>query len=112
MKFLYKLLLNGIVAVVLLLWFTNATFWEAAISAVVFSALAYFIGDQMILRASNNTIATIADAGLAFVYFWIVSNVMNWTLSFGELIVLTLALGLSEVVYHRFLANDLEKATG
>ncbi|GAA0380006.1 DUF2512 family protein [Bacillus horti] len=111
MKFLYKLLLNGIVVVLFTQWFTNATFWQSIISAIVFSGLAYVVGDQLILRRSNNTVATIADAGLAFVFFWVVSNMFDWTMSFGELVILTLAIGIAEIAYHRFLASGAERAT-
>ena len=49
--------------------------------------------------------ATVADAGLAFVYFWVVAAWMRWTLSLGELIVLALALGVVEWIYHRQLGE-------
>lgn len=113
-KILFKLLLNGAIAVTILLWLTKATFWEAAIASVVLSVIAYLLGDQYVLRISNNTVATLVDAVLAFVYFWVVASLLKWDLSIGGLIFLTLFLGAGEAVYHRFLAIDREreKVTG
>lgn len=108
-KITFKLLLNGAIAVTILLWLTRATFWEAAIASVVLSVIAYLGGDQYVLRISNNTVATLVDAVLAFVYFWVVASLLRWNLSIGGLIFLTLFLGVGEAVYHRFLASDREK---
>lgn len=110
MKLIIKILINGFIVVSLFTLFTNATFWEATISATILSVIAYMVGDQIILRTSNNTIATIADAVLAFVYLWAVAYFMNWDLSFGELVIITLILGVAEAVYHRFLASDRSRA--
>lgn len=104
-RFLYKMILNAIVIVPLLMWFTEATFWASLISGIVLSVIAYILGDQIILRLGNNTGATIADAVLTFVYFWLVAGWMDWSLSIGELIVLTLALGVVEFFYHRYLGK-------
>jgi membrane protein HdeD len=104
-KFIVKLVANGVVVVPLLLWYTEATFWQAAVTAVILSGIAYLLGDQLILRVTNNTVATLADAALAFVYFWSVASLMDWTLTFGENLMITLILGVVEAVYHRYLGN-------
>ncbi|HEY0827815.1 MAG TPA: DUF2512 family protein [Bacilli bacterium] len=104
-KFLVKTIINGIVVVSLLMWFTEATFVGAALTAVVLSTIAYLAGDQLILRATNNTIATLADAALAFVFIWMVSFFSNWNLNFTELLVIVLVLGLVEFTFHRMLGR-------
>src|SRR5690606_11431287 len=106
MKFMLKLLLNGIIVVPLLMWFSEATFMEAAIAAVILSAIAYLVGDQWILRASNNTVATIADAVLSFVYLWVVADFMDWNLTAMEIATISLVLGVVEAVYHRYLRSE------
>ena len=110
MKLVMKLLVNGIFAVSLLLWFTNATFWEAVVASVILSVIAYFVGDQLILRASNNTVATIVDALLVFAYFWFVAYFLNWNLSIGELLIITLVLGVIEAIFHRYLASGRKRS--
>lgn len=104
-RFLRKLLMNGIVGVPLLMWFTEATLWSSVIAVFVLSVIAYILGDQMILRMSNNTVATVADAGLTFIYFWLVADWMDWSLTIGELSVITLAIGVVEFIYHRQLGE-------
>lgn len=106
MKFIIKLIVNGIVVVPLLMWFSQATFFQAVSTAVVLCIIAFLIGDQWILRTSNNTVATIADAVLALVFLWLVAAFMNWDLSFTEILVISLVLGVVEAIFHRFLGHD------
>jgi membrane protein HdeD len=111
MKFITKLLINGVIVIPLMIWFSHVTFLQAACTSVVLSVIAYFVGDQFILRQSNNTVATIADVVLSFLYLWLVAYVMNWDLSLMEIFVISVILGVAEAVFHRFLTIDDKKAT-
>jgi hypothetical protein len=112
MKFFIKLLINGIIVIPLLMSFSQATFFQAAFTAVVLCIIAYLMGDQWILRTSNNTVATIADAVLSLIFLWLVAYAMNWDLSLMEIVVISLLLGVAEAFFHRFLKNvDGEKET-
>ncbi|MFS0918154.1 DUF2512 family protein [Brevibacillus sp. 179-C 1.1 NHS] len=64
--------------------FANATWTSAILAALGLTVIAYLIGDQLILCATNNTIATIADAVIAAFYLWAVASWLDWLLSFGE----------------------------
>lgn len=104
LKLITKLLLNGIVVVPFLLMFTEATFLQAAVAAVLLSLIAYAVGDQVVLRSTNsNVIASIADAGLAFLYFLVAGAMMNWSLSLGEMFVLAIGIGVIEWFFHILL---------
>ncbi|MFD0714134.1 DUF2512 family protein [Paenibacillus sp. GCM10027626] len=92
------------------MWLTNATFWEAALASLVLSVIAYYAGDQLVLRSTNNTVATLADAVLVFVYFWVVAYFLNWDLSIGGLLIITAVLGVIEVFFHRYIAGGGKKA--
>jgi len=102
-KLIIKLILNGVVVLPLLITFTEASFASALLTAVLLSLVAFIIGDQLILRVSNNLIATICDAALAFVFLWLAAYVADWSLSTGELLTIVLVLGLIEAMYHRML---------
>jgi membrane protein DedA with SNARE-associated domain len=102
-KFITKIVLNGIVVIPLLMWFAGASFLSATITAVALAVIAYLLGDQIILRASNNTIATIADAVLAIVFLWVVAYFMNWRINLAQLVTIALVLGVVEAFFHRFL---------
>lgn len=110
MKFVIKLIVNAIVAVPLLMWFSNATFIGSLIAVVIFGLVGFWLGDLLVLRYSNNLLATALDAVLAFFYFWFAAYYANWSITFNELIVLTLALGVAEALYHWYLKSDREFA--
>jgi len=110
MHLIAKIVINGLFAVVLLLWLTNATFWEAALASVLLSVIAYYVGDQLVLRSANNTVATIVDAVMVFAYFWVVSYFFNWNLSMGGLLIITVVFGVIEVFFHRYIAGGSRKA--
>ncbi|MGO4272334.1 DUF2512 family protein [Paenibacillus sp. TAF58] len=110
-KLLLKLLLNSLVVVPLLLWFTDASASGAIVASIVLCIVAYFIGDRFILRQTNNMAATLADAVLAFIFLWIVADLQEWSLSIAELISIVLLLGFVEFVFHVFLVGDGHKET-
>ncbi|WP_164472655.1 DUF2512 family protein [Cohnella candidum] len=103
MKFVLKWIVNGAIVVCLLMYYAHARFWEAAIAATLLTIIAYFIGDQFILRRMNNAAATAADAVLAIVYLWIASYVRDWNLDAGEILWIALILGIAEWLMHRYL---------
>ncbi|WP_139490850.1 DUF2512 family protein [Brevibacillus dissolubilis] len=105
-KFWRKVLLNGIVVVPLLMWFTEATLLGSLVTAVVLSAIAWLLCDQLILRVTNNTIATLADAVLAFAYLWAVAAFADWSLSMGELLIIVALLGVVEFFFHGYLERE------
>ncbi|QQE76345.1 DUF2512 family protein [Brevibacillus composti] len=104
-RFLLKLVLNGIVLIPLLYWFTEITIWQSILASVGLTIIAYFIGDQFILRASNNLVATISDAILAAVYLWAVAVIFNWDLNLGEILFTVAILGIAEFFFHRILGR-------
>ncbi|MFD1952956.1 DUF2512 family protein [Paenibacillus thailandensis] len=110
MRFILKWLVNGVIVVSLLMFYADATFWSAAITATVLSVVAYFVGDLFILRATNNTVATIADAVLAFAGLWIAAYMMNWPLDATEILFATVLLGAAEWLFHRYLFGDRSAA--
>lgn len=105
MKFALKLILNGSIISLLLFWYASISYVNALIAAVIFTVLAWFAGDRLILRAANNAFATIADAVMSFVYLWIVAAVLNLDLSFGEMFIISLIVGGAEWFYHRYIMS-------
>ena len=103
MKFILKWIVNGAIVGSLLIYYANVTFIMAAMTATALTLVAYFVGDQLILRSTNNTIATIADAVLAYLLLWGAAYLMNWDLSAGEILVITLILGVAEWFIHRYV---------
>ncbi|KIL41184.1 hypothetical protein SD70_09180 [Gordoniibacillus kamchatkensis] len=106
-KLFWKALWNGIVTVPLLLWFSPETSVTGAlVASLALTVVSYIVGDQMILRSTNNVIATVCDALLAFFFVWVTAYYAKWTLSFTELCVIGIGAGVVEYFYHRYLASE------
>lgn len=105
-KFLLKWLVNGVIVIALLLYYTDTTFWNAAFAATGLTVIAYLIGDQLILRNTNNIIAAVSDFLLSVLYLVALSYVFNWELTWGESIFIALLIGIAEWVLHRYVFNE------
>ncbi|WP_028785069.1 DUF2512 family protein [Thalassobacillus devorans] len=107
--FIRKAVMNAIIIVPMLMWFSEATFLKSVITGLILSFLTYFVGDRGILTMSNNITATVADGVLAYIYFWGVAEWMGWALSAGEIFFITALLAVVEYVFHRQLVRLLNK---
>jgi uncharacterized membrane protein YvlD (DUF360 family) len=105
-KIIAKWLLNGAVVAPLLMWFTGVPLFTAVVAASVLTFIAYMIGDQFILRMTNNTFAAIMDAVIAAVFLSMVSYMYRWDLSAGETLVIVVILGIVELMYHRYFLRE------
>lgn len=102
-RFLVKVVMNGIILVPFLLLFTEASVWSSLVTSIVFSIIAYLVGDRLILRTSGNLVATLADAVLAAIYLGVVSAFMHWSFTAGKLLFTVVVLGVVELLFHFFL---------
>ncbi|MCR2804092.1 YndM family protein [Paenibacillus soyae] len=106
LKFLLKYIVNGAIVAVLLLYYTEISFWSAVLTATGLTVLAYLIGDQIILRATNNWFATACDIGLAAGYLGILSYFYDWELSLGETLFIAALIGVAEWFLHRHVFRE------
>lgn len=108
MKHLTAVLIKfGIIAIALeivLNLLSDLTFGQILIVSVVVTVLAYLIGDLLILPMSNNTIATVADFGLALVtiyaFDWVYRNA---EISFFDAALAALVLAAGEWFFHKLV---------
>ncbi|GGN95114.1 DUF2512 family protein [Saccharibacillus kuerlensis] len=105
-KIAVKMLVNAIAIIGLTMWFGEASFMSALIVTLILGALAYVIGDMFILPAAGNTVATLADAALSYVVLWAASEMLGWGLSFFELFVIALVVGIFEFFFHVWLLQS------
>jgi membrane protein HdeD len=98
-------MMNGVVLIPLLYMLTNATLRQMLISVLLLNLLAFVLGDQWILRETNNSVATIADAAMAGLFFWFVSRYYAWDMSNTELFVVVVALAVVEWMFHKILGK-------
>jgi hypothetical protein len=88
--------------------FNDMAFRNVFLISLVLAAAAYIIGDLFILPRTNNTVATIADFGLAFIIIWSMSRALTYGDGMlGEAFTAALALGIFEFLFHRYLAKNI-----
>lgn len=102
MSLVWKLLLNGIIAVPGLVW-SNTSLFFALVTSIVFALLSYGVGDLVILPRTNNTFASLADFLLGFSFFWAASVVFFQPFSFSGLFLTAFALSVAEYFFHDYL---------
>ena len=105
-KIAVKMLVNAIVVIGLTMWFGEADFVSALIVTVILGALAYVIGDMFILPAAGNTAATLADGALTYVVLWAASSLLDWNLSYFDMFVIALVVGIFEFFFHIWLLQN------
>ena len=102
MKFIFL----AVILEVILLSTTALTFGNILAITLVITLLSYFIGDMGILPRSNNTTATLVDVGLAlaslllFNIIYPLGYIMFWDALFASV-----AIGIGEWLYHKFVAR-------
>lgn len=103
MKFVLKLVLNGFILSVLVYWYADIPYLSAVTASLAFMVFAWFAGDLWLLRRTNNTVATVADAVMTFAYLWAVAIIFGWELTFDELAVIALFVAAAEWFFHRYI---------
>jgi Protein of unknown function (DUF2512) len=106
--FAIKFISNLVLLYIILGLFFDMAFRNVFLITLVLGVAAYLIGDLLILPRTNNTVATIADFGLAFLIIWFMSE----NLTYGDdhllmSLIAALGVGIFEAMFHRYLANNI-----
>lgn len=108
-----KALAIKFVSTLILLYIILGLFYDMSFSNVFLISLvlgisAYLIGDLFILSRTNNTIATIADMGLAFAIIWVMgSNLTYGNSLFFPSLISAICLGVFEYFFHKYVYNHV-----
>lgn len=105
---LIKFVMVAVVLEIVLNLLSNLTFGSILIIAVAVTALAYIIGDIIILPITNNITATIADIGLALVTIYMFNLI--WTarvVYFLDAFAAAVAIGVGEWFFHKYVLNNV-----
>lgn len=101
-----KFAINAMVLVATLANLTNLSVINILYIALVVTAVAYLAGDLFILDKTNNTIATIADAGLAFFIIWAFNFIfIDAVIPFSAALIAALAVGVGEWFFHKYVKS-------
>jgi len=114
MKHLKALAIKFISSLVLLYvilgLFYGMEFGNVFLISLVLGIVSYLIGDLLILPRTNNTVATLADFGLALFFIWFMSE--NFTRGdnlFTVSLLAALAVTLFEYFFHKYVSRNVTK---
>jgi hypothetical protein len=97
----------ALLSIILGLFFDMA-FSNIFLITLVLGVAAYIIGDLLILPRTNNTVATIADFGLAFLIIWLMSeNLTYGDNHFSMSLIAALGVALFEYMFHKYVVNNV-----
>src|SRR4051812_26306205 len=103
-----KFISNLVLLSIILGLFYDMAFRNILLITLVLGVAAYVIGDLLILPRTNNTVATIADFGLAFLIIWLMSkNLTYGDNHFSMSLIAALGVALFEYMFHKYVANNV-----
>ncbi|RSL30201.1 DUF2512 family protein [Salibacterium salarium] len=80
--------------------------WNTIGLTLIVVGAAYFIGDLLILRATNNIVSTTADIGLCTIVIWLVGPfVLNAPVPFFLALLAGIFIGAGEWFFHKYIIN-------
>ena len=91
--------------------FYDMSFGNVLSISVVLTLASYLIGDLLILRKTNNTMATISDFAIAFLVIWL----MGENLTYGDSLIMpaliaAAGIALFETFFHKYVARQIQEA--
>ena len=105
-----KFIMVTIILQIVLNLMTALNFWEILLISLVVTALAYIIGDLIILPLTNNTIATVSDAGIALLTIYLFNFAANFAwISFISALVSAVIIGAGEWFFHKYVVGSVLK---
>ncbi|SFP80880.1 DUF2512 family protein [Salibacterium halotolerans] len=101
-----KTVLTLLILLVVLLPAGGYPFWNTAGLALIVTGTAYVIGDLFILKATNNTVSTLADIGLCTLVIWLVGPyILNEPVPFILALLSGIIIGAGEWFFHKYVIN-------
>ncbi|PGL72936.1 YndM family protein [Bacillus sp. AFS055030] len=90
----------------------DMAFRNVFLITLVLGVIAYIVGDMLILSKTNNTVATIADVGIAFLIIWYMGSKLTYGGSmFTPALISAIGIGLFEIFFHKYVYNHVIKNT-
>ncbi|SET37172.1 Protein of unknown function [Salinibacillus kushneri] len=112
MNHVMALLIKGISSFILLSvimgWIYGISFGDIFLITVVLGIVSYILGDMFILPRTNNTMATMADLGLAFVVvWWMAANLTTVNNLFFPSLIAAIGVGIFEYFFHKYVDRTI-----
>lgn len=87
----------------------DVSFSNVLLTTIILGVISYLVGDLFLLRRTNNTVATLADFGLAFVVIWVIlDNIStNDTNVFWATLISSIAVAVYEYFFHKYMVTSV-----
>jgi uncharacterized membrane protein YvlD (DUF360 family) len=87
---------------------TDLSFGYIMYLSIAVTILAYVIGDLLILSATNNVVATIADIVLALITIYLYNYLLDTQeISFWDALIAAAVIGVGEWFFHKYLSRKI-----
>ena len=97
-----KFIMTAVILEIVLNIMTDLTFGQILWLSLITTVLSYAIGDLIMLPLSNNTVASITDALIAFVVLYMANIWLDYTrVGIVDAIISALVLGVGEYFFHK-----------
>jgi len=107
---LVKYIMTAFILEIVLLLISHASFGEILLLSLAVTVITYIIGDNIILPATNNIIATIADMGLSLVIIYLFDSLQNAEdITFQSAAVAGVMLGFGEFFFHKIIDQRIRE---
>lgn len=104
-----KYLMTAFILEVSLLLLTDLSFSQILWVSLVVTGISYLVGDMIILQASNNVIATIADMVLTAITIYLFNFFWNRNdISLFSCVVAGVVLGFGETFFHMIIRREAD----
>lgn len=101
-----KYLMVLIVLEIVLSLATALTIGEIAIISIAVTVLSYLVGDLLILSFSNNFVATVADAVLAFLTIYMFNFWSDYgVITVWDAVISAVVLAVGEWFFHKYMVK-------
>jgi len=103
-----KVLMIGVITVAVLSLFRGLSPASSIWLAIVITAVAYLIGDLLILPAYGNLSASISDGIIAFLVTWLTPFVATgMDITFGTALTVGVLVGIGEWFFHKYVKRTV-----
>lgn len=105
---LIKFAMVGIILWVVLGITTDLSFGYIMYLSIAVTVLAYVIGDLLILSATNNVVATIADIVIVFITIYLYNYLLaTQVISFWDSLIAAVIIGVGEWFFHKYISRKI-----
>ena len=99
-----KFIMVSVILELVLLYMTRMTFGGILIVSLAVTIVSYLIGDMLILRYTNNFVATLADLGLTALTIYLFNFIYyRPEISLYDAIIAAVIIGVGEWVFHKLV---------